>query len=381
LALMRASVEKNHAVVGACSVRVEQLDWGCDIAALPPGPFDLILGSDIVWADDDDNHAALCASVRDLLNRDLAPWRRPRAVLAVQHGLPLDAAGEAGEAATLLVDETIEQLRAAAALCGLHLLPLDEHAPAHAAGAADAAGAASAEATATDAAAAETSACVGEAGAPLCWPASRFGCGAVCFVELRLNDEHVRGVQTAPLAQPLAQPLSHTERAVDAPPLPCAADAPPLPCAPPCDRPYALYRLPAPAGDPSSACEYQPLWDVLLFRCVHAAHAREVRRRRHAHNGTSRHARMPPPACRHAHTCRHAHIPHLHRRRERASASRPPRPPRSALLCACSALDLSARVVARRVACAAGDGGRGVGSRARLEHAPPCAPPHHGPPS
>lgn len=112
LALMRTNVEHNRSRLMRAVVEVQALPWG-DEAALPAGPFEWVIGSDITWSCDDDAHRLLCRTLHAILERD-----RPRVVLAMQHGLPL---GEPGGSHCL--DETLQQFQAAAAAVGLRVVP------------------------------------------------------------------------------------------------------------------------------------------------------------------------------------------------------------------------------------------------------------------
>lgn len=187
---------------------VAALHWGCASHALPSSPFNLILGSDIVWADDDDNHLALCATIRDLLWRDQA--LRPRAILAVQHGLRIaDRQGS-----SLLVDETIEQLCAAACAHGLCVTPADSTAAGSVEGAA-------------------ASPTIRSGDGMLLWPASSFDAAAVCVLELTIS--------LASLVPPLV--------------------------------PHACYTL---ADDPSGDFSRNALWHVLVCRLLDGSRARRL---------------------------------------------------------------------------------------------------------
>ena len=124
LQLMADNAERNRARLPAGSrVEVASLTWGCEPSALPAGPFDWVLGSDVTWGSDHDNHASLCTTLRALLQRDQP--RRPRVALAMEHGLPVPAA----EADGTYRDETLEQVREAAAARGLRVVPLAQRGP------------------------------------------------------------------------------------------------------------------------------------------------------------------------------------------------------------------------------------------------------------
>ena len=161
-------------------VEVCILDWG-DVSALPPGPFDWIVGSDVAWGADEDSHRHLCQALCALLQRSPP---HTRAILAVQHGLPLPmesilpmavrdpgdlvvrpsvrpmpapllCVDETFEDLRLCVDETFEDLRRAAREQGLTIL-------------------ASGAAGVTDTGA-------------LLWPRASFDSAEVCILEPRLS--------------------------------------------------------------------------------------------------------------------------------------------------------------------------------------------------
>ena len=85
LALMQDNAARNSGLLAAAGARVEvaSLHWGRE--PLPAGPFDVVIGSDITWGSDDEAHAGLAATLAALLRRDVGV----RAVLAMEHGLPL----------------------------------------------------------------------------------------------------------------------------------------------------------------------------------------------------------------------------------------------------------------------------------------------------
>ena len=112
-------------------VEVARLDWGCDPALLPSGPFTWVIGADVTWGSDFDAHHALAASLAALLARDSgdklgAPvGKECRVALAMQHGLPLPVDGDEAN----FRDETLEQFRQALAPHGLEIRALARRGP------------------------------------------------------------------------------------------------------------------------------------------------------------------------------------------------------------------------------------------------------------
>ena len=117
LALMQDNVARNSGLLAAAGARVEvaSLHWGRE--PLPAGPFDVVIGSDVTWGSDDEAHAGLAATLAALLRRDAGV----RAVLAMEHGLPLPVEEPPHATPPLFRDETLEQFRAAAAAHGLRV--------------------------------------------------------------------------------------------------------------------------------------------------------------------------------------------------------------------------------------------------------------------
>ena len=113
LDLLRRNAARNTGRdVEACT-----LHWGEE--PLPAGPFEWVVGSDIVLAGGY-SHAALCATLLSLLLRD-----RCRVVLAMAHGLPIPIPSAAfGTVAGRFLDETFQELEEAAFDVGLALLPV-----------------------------------------------------------------------------------------------------------------------------------------------------------------------------------------------------------------------------------------------------------------
>ena len=119
LQLMEQNVEHNRALYApdAC-VEAHVLNWG---AAPPSEHFNWIIGSDVVWGGDHEAHAALCHTIRALLQPDdQSNPTPPRVILANEHGLPRPSAEIEG----LYFDQTLEELSAAAAVEGLQVVPV-----------------------------------------------------------------------------------------------------------------------------------------------------------------------------------------------------------------------------------------------------------------
>ena len=86
LSLMARNLAYNRPKLGgSCRVVIQQLTWGAQ-DALPAGPFDLILGSDVIY--DSDTHDQLCTTLRTLLQRDAQ--HAPAAIFATmpRHRVP-----------------------------------------------------------------------------------------------------------------------------------------------------------------------------------------------------------------------------------------------------------------------------------------------------
>jgi hypothetical protein len=120
LDLLHRNAARNAERGGA--VEVQALHWGED--CLPTGPFEWVVGSDIVLAGGY-SHVDLCATLHALLARDQC-----RVVLAMQHGLPVPIESAAfGTVADRFLDETLQELEEAAFDAGLALLPVENGAP------------------------------------------------------------------------------------------------------------------------------------------------------------------------------------------------------------------------------------------------------------
>eukprot|EP00928_Gymnodinium_smaydae_P028416 TRINITY_DN21678_c1_g1_i1.p1 TRINITY_DN21678_c1_g1~~TRINITY_DN21678_c1_g1_i1.p1 ORF type:complete len:272 (-),score=50.51 TRINITY_DN21678_c1_g1_i1:273-1034(-) len=118
LDLIESSIRRNCATwLPEDVVEAQRLDWGCDPKLLPDGPFDWIIASDCIYGSDDTDHIEICRTLWHVLSRDAMPSKRaaPRAILAMQHGIPAEA--ELG--ATSFIDEDLQQLCRAASLFGL----------------------------------------------------------------------------------------------------------------------------------------------------------------------------------------------------------------------------------------------------------------------
>ena len=192
LELMRRSVAANVEVLGeASSCMLQRLDWGCTTEELPIGPFDLVLGSDIVWGSDDENHEALCATIGAILRRDAG--RRPRAILAVQHGLPIAPPGPAlaSHVDGALLDETIEQLCAAAARHNLRIRSLATEPPVPVPVPVDT----TADASATYGFAGQLANGVDDQCGGLLWHAASFDRADVCVLDIYLTPEDDGGAR------------------------------------------------------------------------------------------------------------------------------------------------------------------------------------------
>jgi len=120
LELIESSVQRNLATwLSDGVVEVQRLDWGCEPELLPRGPFDWVLASDCVVGDDDFDHVDLCRTLRHLLSPDVKPLggAMPRAVLAIQHGIPATDT----LSTTHFADTTLQQFRWAARRTGLRV--------------------------------------------------------------------------------------------------------------------------------------------------------------------------------------------------------------------------------------------------------------------
>lgn len=93
LELLECNRHRNQHAYEAASVEVLWFRWTEDAAnaRLPNGPFDLLIGSDVIY--DPDSHEAMCATLTALLSRDAE--RAPRAVLATmpRHRAPTPNSG------------------------------------------------------------------------------------------------------------------------------------------------------------------------------------------------------------------------------------------------------------------------------------------------
>lgn len=223
--LMRCNLEKNLSLLTAASTAVLPLLWGCETSALPPEPFDWIVGSDIVWGSDDDAHAALSRTLADLLQprgscggEPLAAIASatsggklrpsPRVILALEHGLPEVPPSSLGTTSTHFLDETLEQFRDAARACGLRLqIITDGHGHD---GRTSTGGSVSGAATAE--VATLTPAMEPREDHRDLWPAAAFGSGTVYLVEVLVvasavpvgvpHGDHVAWAEDACSAQP-----------------------------------------------------------------------------------------------------------------------------------------------------------------------------------
>ena len=80
-ALQAENVAANAGLLAHARVDLQQLEWG---AAEPPaGPWDLVLGSDVTYDDDDATVLALVSTLDALLHPAASP--APRVVLAHDH--------------------------------------------------------------------------------------------------------------------------------------------------------------------------------------------------------------------------------------------------------------------------------------------------------
>lgn len=85
LPLLRANVRANASLIGSCKTHVAALHWGCDTSQLPSQKFDIVLGSDIAWGEEE-AQTALCSTLAALLRSESPPL----VVLAMERGPPID---------------------------------------------------------------------------------------------------------------------------------------------------------------------------------------------------------------------------------------------------------------------------------------------------
>lgn len=123
LELQQRNVEANRLRLSG-SIQVLPLHWGSEALQLPTGPFDLAIGSDIVWAGCAEEHRALATTIRTLLLRDPGI----SAVLSMTHGLATEPAngGEELLAGDWVMDETLEEFRDACRGQGLTIFWLED---------------------------------------------------------------------------------------------------------------------------------------------------------------------------------------------------------------------------------------------------------------
>ena len=118
VALIARNVDRNRPVLPLSGTTVQRLLWGCESSELPEGPWDLVLGSDLVWGSCPEEHESLSHTLAALLSA----LHKPRVILAIEHGLPQAVASPAlAQHAPIFNDETLEQFRSAAARHGLRL--------------------------------------------------------------------------------------------------------------------------------------------------------------------------------------------------------------------------------------------------------------------
>jgi hypothetical protein len=116
MALLAWNVERNRDHFSAGTIlEVAPLRWGEPVQCEPP--FDWIIASDITY--DDEAHAALCVTLRELLS--LSRTNVSRAVLCEEHGPPSPFAGSQ----VLYRDDAFEAFVATAMAHGLTVTPFD----------------------------------------------------------------------------------------------------------------------------------------------------------------------------------------------------------------------------------------------------------------
>ena len=124
LDLQKSNVRANSGFIDASTTTVEvrHLAFGCFAHLLPSGPFDLVLGSDIIY--DASAHAALCRTLRALWLRD-----QPRMILATmprgRASLEPTLEGPGSESPLpLYTESTLAAFTREASLHGLGVRPL-----------------------------------------------------------------------------------------------------------------------------------------------------------------------------------------------------------------------------------------------------------------
>ena len=144
LGLMECNLQRNRRVVPASTrVTLERLEWSraaADAGPLPAGPFDWVLGSDVVY--DTAEHAALCATLARVLRRDARRACRAVLVTMPRHRVPppTDAGGQprretlhasgrvlrhpSSSSSGLFTDAALAHFVAVAAAHGLRVSPL-----------------------------------------------------------------------------------------------------------------------------------------------------------------------------------------------------------------------------------------------------------------
>ena len=121
LELMTRNLHQNqpHHIPKSAEVAVKKLRWGCaaDVAKLPHGSFDLILGSDVIY--DVAAHDALCHTIRMLVER-----QHPDCPMVVLATLPRRQSSESSRVSSqsLFTDGAVTELRKSAAAHALRVV-------------------------------------------------------------------------------------------------------------------------------------------------------------------------------------------------------------------------------------------------------------------
>ena len=139
--LLISNAARNRQLLGEAIVEVQPLKWGEEsdgqqgmrvVARLHPAfgqvnrqhpvldHYDWVIASDVTY--DDDGHAPLCRTLRDLLANSNATHAPPRIVLCEEHGAPEPIDAPAG-GAPQFADESIEAFARVAAGFGLGVRP------------------------------------------------------------------------------------------------------------------------------------------------------------------------------------------------------------------------------------------------------------------